>query len=161
MKNKKGFTLIELLAVIAILGILIVIAGLSVTSILKKSKTDVIDVQGNKLIDIAKLIVMENPDVFSCKYLDISGYPAPTGIECKLGTGNSCDCVINDNGFNGYADTKVNGCVFVSGCTNDSCGKETTYKYEYDAGKCPLKMLFSTPIGSSAKPPILISFSKA
>ena len=134
--NKKGFTLIELLAVIAILGLLIVIAGLSVTSILKKSKTDVNDVQGNKLIDIAKLIVMDKPDIFSCKYLDIVGYPAPTGIECKLGTGNSCDCVINNDGFNGYADKKINGCVFVNGCTNDSCDKETTYKYESNEENC-------------------------
>ena len=132
MKDKNGFTLIELLAVIAILGLLVTIAGFSVTSILKKSKKDVNDVQASRMVDAAKLMVMENPDLFdttSCMY------PHPTGIDCIIdmyGASDGCKCMVTKDGFNGYLDKTENitGCVFVYYNPFDD-----DFTYEYRTGK--------------------------
>ena len=110
MKEKNGFTLIELLAVIAILGLLVTIAGFSVTSILKKSKKDVNDIQASKMIDAAKLMVMDKPDVFTGYDPSIS----ISGVDCS-DRSQMYKCVIDKDGFKGYLDKtdNITGCVIV------------------------------------------------
>lgn len=54
MKNKKGFTLVELLAVIVILGVLLLIAVPSITSVINNSKK-------NTFVSSAKMVA-ENVD---------------------------------------------------------------------------------------------------
>lgn len=53
MKKKNGFTLVEVLAVIAILGIIIAIASVSVTSILNREKGKLVDQMEADLKDAA------------------------------------------------------------------------------------------------------------
>ena len=52
--KESGFTLIELLGVIIVLGVLVVIVGVTVTNVLKDSETKLTDVQIEKLKDAAK-----------------------------------------------------------------------------------------------------------
>ena len=54
MKNKKGFTLVELLAVIVILATIMLIGGLVVLPMIKKSKIETLGVEGLSTIDSAK-----------------------------------------------------------------------------------------------------------
>ena len=124
MKDKNGFTLIELLAVIAILGLLVTIAGFSVTSILKKSKSDINDVQASRMIDAAKLIVMDKPDIFTGEDLSYVN-----GIDCVEGT--YVKCMITKNGFKGYLDKtdNITGCVIVYYHSDDD------FSYEYKTGE--------------------------
>ena len=55
MKNKKGFTLIEILAVVAILGILSLIAVPNVLKYLKTSQEQAMIIQENNIADAANL----------------------------------------------------------------------------------------------------------
>ena len=57
---KKGFTLVELLAVIAILGLLGLIAVPVVTNTIKKSRTDLYNVQISNIKDAAKVWASDN-----------------------------------------------------------------------------------------------------
>lgn len=62
--DKKGFTLVELLAVIIVLSLVAVIAILSVSNTLKKSKNRLREVQINTIIEQAKKYVNETPEAF-------------------------------------------------------------------------------------------------
>ena len=128
MKKKNGFTLIELLAVIAILGLLVTIAGFSVTSILKKSKTDINDIQKSRMLDAAKLIVMDRPDIFVTEEINCDSVTDFGGIECIDRT-TMCQCIITKDGFSGYLDKtdNITGCVFVKTYHSDG---STIYKYQ-------------------------------
>lgn len=53
MKNKKGFTLTELIAVIAILGILMTVAGVAVFGVMGESQNKLLEEQINGLADTA------------------------------------------------------------------------------------------------------------
>ncbi|MBQ7140397.1 MAG: leucine-rich repeat protein [Bacilli bacterium] len=65
MKNKKGFTLIELLAVIGILGVIITIAGVSVSKLMQNSKKDINKIQEKAILSAAKAYTADN--LSSCK----------------------------------------------------------------------------------------------
>lgn len=58
--NKKGFTLVELLAVIAVLGIILLIAIPAVTTTINKSSKNIFVTSAIKIIDEAKLYIMHN-----------------------------------------------------------------------------------------------------
>ena len=60
MKNKKGFTLIEIIAVIVILGVIMVIAIPSVSSMIMNSRKKTYLVAANRYIDGAKSFVSTN-----------------------------------------------------------------------------------------------------
>lgn len=59
----KGFTLIELLAVIILLGVLSLIATVTVNTTLNKNKTDACEMQKENVISSAK--IWSNKNVFS------------------------------------------------------------------------------------------------
>ncbi len=63
--NKKGFTLVELLAVIVVLGIIITIAGISVTSAINRSKKSVNTEIESNLEDAAVTYAIDNGNNFS------------------------------------------------------------------------------------------------
>lgn len=64
--NNKGFTLVELVVVVAILLLLSTIAVVSVTATLKKSDSDISEVNNSQIIDAAKRYVNDNIDSFNC-----------------------------------------------------------------------------------------------
>lgn len=55
MKNRKGFTLIEIIFVIAILGILVVIATPATIGIVKSSKVKIMKINENEVADASKI----------------------------------------------------------------------------------------------------------
>lgn len=59
--SKKGFTLIELLAVIVILGLLGLLAIPAIEKTLKKSKSDLYEIQITNIIDGAKNWIADHP----------------------------------------------------------------------------------------------------
>ena len=81
MRDKKGFTLTELIAVIAILGILMTIAGVTVFNVIDSSQKELLEEQITGLADTAITYVLaekvylencpsnfnpENPSTNSC-----------------------------------------------------------------------------------------------
>ena len=72
---KKGFTIVELLAVIIIISILIIITGLSVASITRKSKKTLSDIQKAEIINAAKNYMSSNMQIEvnenECKYITL------------------------------------------------------------------------------------------
>ena len=68
MKNKKGFTLVELLAVIVVLSLVIVIAGLSVTQVRKNANKELAK-------SLEETITKLGPTIYSYEsYLDNSNF---------------------------------------------------------------------------------------
>ena len=71
--NRKGFTLVELLATITILGIIVTIGGVSISSIMKNARENEY-----------KLLVSNIKDAVEAYYQ-----------ECTYGGGSSCDSQIS------------------------------------------------------------------
>ena len=73
--NKKGFTLVELLAAIIILSLLALLAGTSVTNVVKNSKNELYDSQLALIKSAAELWGADNlsllPNAGECKYLTL------------------------------------------------------------------------------------------
>lgn len=69
MKNKKGFTLVELLAVITILGILVTISVVSVTSVINRSTENSYKTLEDEMVEAAKKYVVENIDNYTSPVL--------------------------------------------------------------------------------------------
>lgn len=79
MKSKiNGFTLVELLAVILVLGIIIAIVGVSVSSVIKNSEQKGYDLQVEGIIKAAKEWTLENTD--KLPEWDGINYPIPTQV---------------------------------------------------------------------------------
>ena len=85
---RRGFTLIEMIGVVIILSMLMLISGVAITRIVKKSKTELSDAQKNNIKMAAQLWAEDNLDTI----LSTTG--------CNLTTLNGC-CVqktVNDLG---------------------------------------------------------------
>ncbi len=57
MNNKNGFTLVEILAVIAIIGVLIIISLPSLMEIFKDASNNSMTIQENEIVDASKLFL--------------------------------------------------------------------------------------------------------
>lgn len=130
--NKRGFTLIELLATLVILSALVLIASVSVTSIVKKSKKDLYDSQLVLIESAAKIWGASNldklPENNSCSYLilndlknqgllnksivnSITKNEIPNDMKIKISS------TINKYGLNDInyeADVDVTGCNYIN-----------------------------------------------
>ncbi len=68
--NKKGFTLLELLAVIVILGVIIVIAAVSITNIMDDSRRKATEATAYAIIRTNSIYSLENSYYESMNVLD-------------------------------------------------------------------------------------------
>ena len=104
MKNKKGFTLVELLAVIVILGVLLLVAVPSVTTIQTKAKQNAADDQALMVLKAIETCNMAETDVDFCDTTDLASYYEGSTDAADLSYS------VNNNGkltafkviFNGY-----------------------------------------------------------
>lgn len=111
--SKRGFTLVELLVVVFILGLLVVIAVPSITSISNRIKTRGLDSKIEAIEDAAIVYVQENSNQFKKKY----------GGVCKSPSKN-CECEKN------LGDGKYDDCKFVFTLTVDELISQNQYKSE-------------------------------
>lgn len=123
MKNKKGFTLVELLAVIAILGIIIVIAVPSVMGINNLIKKDMLEKKGEIIEEAAILLGQDMKgsiiasskkykNNYPCKSVIVS-YLVPNYLdkdndnEClKEDSTGTIGCIVDPSDSNKYLDKK-------------------------------------------------------
>ena len=118
---KKGFTLVELLAVIIILGILSLIAGTTVTTFLKKGKTDLYNQQLKNIELACKNWGSENSDLIEEKFDSYNSIIVTIGYLQDKG-------YIDDNIKNVKDNKKINQNDIFSIITKSSTSK----KYDYE-----------------------------
>ena len=70
MENKSGFTLVELLAVITVLGIVLVIASVSITNIMNDSRKKTAEATAHAIIRASSLYAFDNDYYESMSVLD-------------------------------------------------------------------------------------------
>lgn len=58
--NKKGFTLVELLGVIILLGIIGLIATVSISNVLRENKIEICNIQMDSIIEASKIYAADN-----------------------------------------------------------------------------------------------------
>lgn len=116
--NKKGFTLVELLAVIVILGLLGLLAIPAIEKTLKKSRTDLYEIQITNIIDGAKNWIADHP------------YDIPKNNNDEL-TISLCELKIGS-----YVDAKISNPrtdkMFDCGTKIKIKNVNNTYKYDID-----------------------------
>lgn len=123
--NKKGFTLIELLAVIAILGIITVIAGASIVNTMSDAKGDIDAIQENSLISTAKIYFQDN-------FYDTTNYEfSYTTDDSDINTYIICiqNDLVGDNYFDEVTDKKNNpitGIIYLKDVNGDQSKLEAT-----------------------------------
>lgn len=92
--NNKGFTLIEVLAVVALLGIILIITATSINSSSSKTKVKILNTKISNIEKAAVLYAQDNDNNFSpsssCQYKDASTTPENA---CK--DINNCYCFKN------------------------------------------------------------------
>ena len=118
---KKGFTLVELLAVIIILGILSLIAGTTVTTFLKKGKTDLYNQQLKNVELACKNWGSENSDLIEEKFDSYNSIMVTIGYLQDKG-------YIDDNIKNVKDNKKINQNDIFIIITKSSTSK----KYDYE-----------------------------
>ena len=74
MNNKKGFTLVELLAVIVILGIILIIATMSVNKVIKSSRTKAFDETALVATKAAKKALLSEEGSFEAAFKEEMDY---------------------------------------------------------------------------------------
>jgi len=127
--NKKGFTLVELLAVIAILGVIVIIAVPNVVKLFNKGTDDSMTIVENNTLDAANLLISD-----SCGRHALSN---------KKQICNNSRISINSGKYYGFCVSSIvsNGYIpSVTYKTNTPCNGIVLYKYDsntgsYDEGK--------------------------
>ena len=128
MKNKKGFTLVELLAVIVILGVLLLIAVPSITSIIDNSKKNAF-VSTSKMIaeNVENLAIMDS-------YIGASTYCAipidSTNIKLDRGSLGTISGYVTVEGktVKVFASDEISGTNYATGGVTLTAMNEKGYK---------------------------------
>ena len=118
--KSKGFTLIEMLGVIIILSLLVVIGAKSISTIVKKSKAELSELQIESIKESAKALANDNPlylpSIGKCKYIT---------LDDLYEYGYLTDEVINPKTNEEYTD------IYVSVCSEKNETLNTiSYSYE-------------------------------
>ena len=144
MKNKKGFTLIEILAVVAILGILSLIAVPNVLKYLNESRKRAMITQENTILDAANLYITDY-----CSSTKLHDGMCPDSYENNEESSEKYICLSDlQNTSNSYAETvkyKGKECKGIivydgknpKGKTYLYCGDDGNYDYITDSSLNP------------------------
>ena len=114
---KKGLTLVELLAVIAILGLLIMLLVPNLLKMLENNKERLYEDQTSELTRLSRNYIIDNPSLY--KDIDEDGY-LYVGVE-TLCEGEYINCPIKDP----RDDSNIEGCIKIEKVEKD-------YEYTYE-----------------------------
>ena len=120
MKNNKGFTLVEVLAVVAILLLIIAIITPNIIKQFKNAGQITDKEQINSLINIAKIYMNENTELFP---------ESNNTYEITITELKESGLIKKEQILNPSTKEELTGCILVS-------KKNNKYKYEYNEENC-------------------------
>ena len=125
--NDKGFTLLEVILVVAILGVITLIAVPSVSSLLNKNKDDQYENLKKSIISAAKIYVSDNRYNLGIVCNNVNNKPIITvTLEELVSEGNLTEPIIDPRNKN---EIDLNNVVNI---TYNCYNKTFSYEYNYD-----------------------------